>query len=423
MICLLLLALGAGAVMGQGVKANTLEYKFNASNDAELLTKVPHNGAVQVHVKNVNPFLYDIEIEGQSLTFNNQAPAGLVTALIPSLDVPSTDENKATTASVTPQTVPHVAHHDGGRVASAEVDNANKAYENIQAQQQALIELEAIAENKNLSVENLAQEKDNWLKRNYPKADAQTIQKEAQKAVECWDGCYQDAQNSLQDPVQLKALAEMQTALVKADYQALPTKINTLYNQLAPASFEHYSIPFIPTDNADELVIHVKISPKESAEATVGETVTEYPCTLRVTGGLKVDFSAGVGLAFMPDAAYVLKDLDTALQVTREPSSSPNIGALALVHFSYQTGASLTGGLSAGVMYDDSKRLRYLLGGSLLIGRRQRIAVSGGVAVGKVQLLSNTQQEDQLLPPGSELNYVERFRVGGFFGLSYNLSN
>lgn len=423
MICLLLLALGAGVALGQEGKVKTLAYKFNASNEKDLLTKVPHNGAVQVHVTNVNPFLYDIAIEGKSLTFNDQAPAGLTTTLIKSLEVPGADENSAADVSMTPQMVPHVRDQGEEGVAPAKVDNANKAYENIRAQQQALIELEAIAQNKNLSTGNLAQAKDNWLKRNYPGADAQTLQKEVQKAVECWDACYQDAQNSLRDPVQLKALAEMQTALVKADYQALPTKISTLYNQLSPASFEHYSIPFIPTDNADELVIHIKISPKKSAEATVGETVTEYPCTLRVAGGLKVDFSAGVGLAFMPDAAYVLKDLDTALQVIREPASSPNIGALALVHFSYQTGASLTGGLSAGVMYDDSKRLRYLLGASVLIGRRQRIAISGGVAVGKVQLLSNTQQEDQLLPLDSELKYVERFRTGGFISLSYNLSN
>jgi hypothetical protein len=440
MIFMLALVLGIGVVAGQeredkrcskGQKnarkfVKTLDYKFKASNadaKATFLTHIRHNGAVEVKVSNVNPFLYDIEIEGKSVSYNNNAPENLVAAMIPGLPMPKKSAENAASVAQTPKADTKSIMLDGGALSSqAEVDSANAAYEGLQRKQKALVELEKIARDPQLSMDGIVKDKKGWLNE-YFHGEASNILVDSDMAVKCWGKWREIALNATQDPEQLKALAAMQAALTKAEYTQLPAQIDGLYHKLDSAAFEHVSIPFRPAHDADELVIHIKISPKASAEDLIGKSVTEYPCTLRVKGGWRLDFSAGVGIGQMPNEEFALVDSGAVLHVVEERSTALSVGAMGLAHFRYRSCGDVTFGVSAGIMYDDSKRLRYLLGGSLMLGHRQRIVLSGGAALGKVQLLSGTQADKTTLNPGTKLLYVDRFRVGGFFGLSYNFGN
>ena len=446
MIWLLVLVLGTGTVAAQltdqgstttqkpNVPGNTppirsLKFNFKGQADGKLPWHIDYRDAIQVQVEGVNPFLYDVAVEGKSHSFNNNAPDGLIAALVPGLKQPADNAEKAAEVAATPM-LESLSHHGGNehgtngeKKTPDHITHANAAFTRLKDDQAAYAALQAISKNPNLTAEEVDQAKTNWRAVFFDEDPAKTIGTITQERVQCWESCRTEAEMALTDIEQIKALAEMQAALNRAEYQLLPSRIEQLYQQLHLKAFTYFSAPIAPEYNADELVLQIKVSPKSSAENIVGNSTTVFPCTLRVKGGWRLDFSAGVGIGVMPNQEFALVDVDTAMQVVEEQSTYMSVGAMALAHFRYRAAGPITGGISTGVMYDDSQRLRYLLGASTLLGHRQRIVLSVGLAFGKVQLLSKTQSDKATLPTGSELLYVDRFRVGGFFGLSYNFGN
>ena len=81
----------------------------------------------------------------------------------------------------------------------------------------------------------------------------------------------------------------------------------------------------------------------------------------------------------------------------------------------FATGASLS-------LYDGN--LRYLLGGSMLWGKRNKLSVTGGLSLGKIKELSSivTVEQDGILTVPVDTESVPTFnklKTGWFIGISY----
>jgi len=144
---------------------------------------------------------------------------------------------------------------------------------------------------------------------------------------------------------------------------------------------------------------------------TDANNVMSKPENIRISGGMKIDFSGGFILTGLRDYTYVLKDATvrytpqgssverdtTGNIIVKEEDGNNQVGVCLLSHFYPRISSHYNLGGTVGLMTSTNLNLRVMLGGSLLIsslfGSNNRITFSGGVVWGKVKRLS-TQHND-----------------------------
>jgi hypothetical protein len=149
------------------------------------------------------------------------------------------------------------------------------------------------------------------------------------------------------------------------------------------------------------------------------------PENIRMSGGMKIDFSAGFILTGLKDYSYVLKpqivqydpDDSTYLGasngplpmrdtlgnvITKENSGRADVGVSILTHFYPRLSSHYNLGGAVGLMTTTDLNLRLMLGGSFIVsslfGSNNRISFTSGVVWGKVKRLG-VQDEPYLDKP------------------------
>jgi len=171
----------------------------------------------------------------------------------------------------------------------------------------------------------------------------------------------------------------------------------TLLKDLRPMAFTT-----LRAKNRDYLVV-------KTFDANNTELSTE---NIRLSGGLKIDFSAGFVLTGLRDFSYILKD--TSVKYQRDPNQTATtdtsgnilirenigkrqVGVGILTHVYPRISSNYNLGLTIGLMSSTELDLRFMLGGSLmfssLFGSNNRVSLNGGVVWGKVKRLSNAYYE------------------------------
>lgn len=168
------------------------------------------------------------------------------------------------------------------------------------------------------------------------------------------------------------------------------------------------------------------------------------PIKVNVTGGLKIDGSGGLFItslidhnfknvaetyqdtSFFKTVDFQTTDSITAIteasrnRIEREDNGQFDLSAGALVHFYIRNSRTFNVGLSLGATINTQQTLRYLFGASLLVGRKQRVSFSGGLALGKVKRLATGLEEGQIFTGDASTAFREVNMIGSFLGLSYN---
>jgi hypothetical protein len=423
----LLMVCSVGLVRGQ--RNDVLEYRMGSFDQKKHYpTSVRHNGAAVVKIRNVNQLIYDVEVAGKSTSFNTEVPDVWSKYMLS----PST--------SVAPGAAATLAA-DGGapppppatKLAAAQADLAQ-----LETLKSLMYGLQLVAYSLETDSANVVQKRDEWLERTGFKtkdvlASRGDLSLKVFQKIRSWEEGLQKFDEGfakLAPPSDSEKLEKAEVDVLRAtakgtDYQKLAADILNLYDLLNAKTFTYTSAPISPDDNADELKLDIKIAPKPGLKMVVDAKTWQFSKRLPVRWGWKFDFSTGIAASGLNDEALALKSLgDTAgtLQIIQEVKHKSSFGVMALMHAHYRFGTPFTTGFSAGVMVDDSKRPRYLLGGSFILGNRQRIVLTMGAAYGKVNALSKTQEIGMSLPSGSNITYVERFRFGFFGGLSFNVT-
>lgn len=149
---------------------------------------------------------------------------------------------------------------------------------------------------------------------------------------------------------------------------------------------------------------------------TDANNVESKPENIRMSGGLKIDFSGGFVLTGLRDYSYALKDAvvkytlagtteqrdTTGNVIIKEDEGKNQVGVCILSHFYPRISSHYNIGGTVGIMTSTNLNLRIMLGGSVMIsslfGSNNRISFSGGGVWGKVNRLS-VQNEDYLDHP------------------------
>ncbi|MFD2938487.1 hypothetical protein [Flavobacterium notoginsengisoli] len=197
-----------------------------------------------------------------------------------------------------------------------------------------------------------------------------------------------------------------------------------------------YSIPQIK--NVDQYVFTVNITPKPNMNA--GKRLTNAPITVDILGGFRADVTTGLFGTSLVDEKYRIFADSTQVpgssptayikrkKIVKEDWGNKDYGVSALFHFYYKFNPYINPSLSlgAGMTISDKPKLRYFLGGSLLFGKTNRLAITYGAAMGQIEELSDRYVED---PDGNiytsnsdtTVDLKKRFQIKPFLSLTYSI--
>ncbi len=232
-----------------------------------------------------------------------------------------------------------------------------------------------------------------------------------------------------------------------AEVEVLVNQSLNIYNKLTQIRPYQFFDAVSPDEN-DQLLVDLTIKQKEpNVDPTNYKVIrngSDSPIRVNVSGGLKIDGSGGLFITslidhnfknvaetyqdttFFTTADFQITDSITAIseesrnRIERDDNGRFDISAGALVHFYIRNSRTVNYGVSLGATINTQQTLRYLLGASLLVGRKQRVSLSGGAAFGKVKRLATGLQEGQVYTGDASTAFREVNEVGYFFGLSYN---
>ncbi|WP_422358860.1 hypothetical protein [Reichenbachiella sp.] len=205
----------------------------------------------------------------------------------------------------------------------------------------------------------------------------------------------------------------------------------TLYYALDKKSHDlQYNVPQVK--NYDEIEFSLNILPKDSS---AGIYLSDEKVSIPIFGGFKIDGSSGLFYSSLTDHIFstvqdsvrsIAPDGSISYQsgnrIVRQNTSTGDPGLAGLVHFYSRWGKSLNlaFSLGAGFTFKDNPQARYLVGGSVLIGRKERIALSYGAAFGQVTRLKGEFEDPNIYQDVTNIT-TKRFDTGYFFSLSYNI--
>jgi len=162
------------------------------------------------------------------------------------------------------------------------------------------------------------------------------------------------------------------------------------------------------------------------------DTLVNETRTLYTKGGSSVGLSFSTGFFYtemFSDQSYYLKDRPDetkTLLPERRTVSDISIGGLGHIYYKISPFIRVGPAMGLAISPFDGKS-RYLLGGSLLLGREKMFGLTVGSAWAKVKELSaavSTDEQGQFLPKGTTtIPTIDRIRSKMFVGLTYNLAS
>lgn len=138
-------------------------------------------------------------------------------------------------------------------------------------------------------------------------------------------------------------------------------------------------------------------------------------------GGLRINSSAGITFLRFANGHYTYDNVDGVIDQTSADAFIPSL--TTMFHFYRQTPRSigLGGNFGFGVPIEGDKEFIYMLGGSAIIGKSQRVIVNFGAFGGKVERLSGVKVGD-VIAAGSIVPTKKIFELGGYVGLTLNIN-
>ncbi|WEK20510.1 MAG: hypothetical protein P0Y49_05085 [Candidatus Pedobacter colombiensis] len=212
---------------------------------------------------------------------------------------------------------------------------------------------------------------------------------------------------------------------------SLVTETIAMYELLMSTKFQYHS-NIIQLENADEVVYTLNIKGKTGVK-NANINVTNQPIRVPIFGGVKIDFSTGFYYSTIKNEKYALRsiainDSTNKKEIVNEGNfSGGTAGINALMHIYPRLSKHFNASLTFGVGKALDLNYSILFGGSLLFGRDNRFALSGGWNLSNIKVLSqanldSTGSRVQLANDATDVKYDNKFKRGAFVSFTYSLS-
>lgn len=350
---------------------------------------------VKFTINDINTFLYSPSIETESDSYNTTIPDGFKNYLI---TVPSVTINKIQIEDANPTPF---------ETFFIQLDTFKQ---NITKYQKLLLTL--YSDGKPFT--DINKEKETLLKANIIQNCYNNIS-EINKA-------YNEFLLTDPDAAQKKLLEDSYTYLKNKNYENLPEDFTILLNKININNFTVSSSQI----KADEDFINFKITvnPLDNdvvKKYGVARRKEKFNYRLEVLEGFKIDFSTGVYATNVINYKYITFKENGKYKVLRNDEGSINLGLAALGHVYWRCFENINLGFNIGAGVSNDEIVHYFLGGSLMLGKKQRVVLNGGATIGRVNRLSDLivekKEYDEL--PVQDFN-IKTYKTGWYFSVSYN---
>lgn len=196
----------------------------------------------------------------------------------------------------------------------------------------------------------------------------------------------------------------------------------TAINKMFAANFTSYTLPIdIHGKNIDYVNITLE---RYTLESNSEPEIFNY--RFWVTGGVKIDVSAGMFITSLLDAEFSTIDSTTdpsKKTIIENDNGVYDFGFGTMVNLKYRNYGNIAPMLSFGIMLTANQKFQILSGLGIAIGKDERIIIHGGIAMGRVSRLNNTLSLDTPIELGTnEIPTNQKFEIGHFIGITYNLA-
>ncbi len=142
----------------------------------------------------------------------------------------------------------------------------------------------------------------------------------------------------------------------------------------------------------------------------------------RNSGGIKFDVSAGFFVTGLKDKMYVFDyTSDSTKMIVEENTGKARVGLGLLSHLHSRKGGWFNYGACLGFEANNDIKVSYLVGGSLLFGYDKKFILNFGLALSKVDVLSNVHELGEVVPIATASIGLSKIWKHGFFaGATYN---
>ncbi len=200
-------------------------------------------------------------------------------------------------------------------------------------------------------------------------------------------------------------------------------------------NYHAINIPVVQMKNEDQFQWTVNFYKKKTV-------VDTRLYTMMISGGWKIDFSSGFVFNNLNDNEYAIQydiaDITPddgndnpveAAKIIKQDKGDYKVDIGLMAHIYPRTGRRANAGLNTGVVLRNGTTVKYLLGGSIMLGYEQRFVLSFGAVAGSVKKLDQTYEKamdkyvakSTLTTISSSVPTVDFWDWGGFVAISYNL--
>lgn len=377
-------------------KTSYIIYDWSTNEIASMPSSVPYDQSIAMHVININPNLYEVEINGQVSNLNTAGLTQLSQLLTPS---PATPPSPAEGQEEVPA-------QDSDEKTDTRADSL------LTASQKAaclFMELDIFLQRKLMDTrpsidffeaELLILNENIKTILNLDAVSRSTIQAHADQMLE--------------EAKSLEGEAEQQVR----QWAAQVRQAAELYHRLINITYEVRSVALQPGEH-DLVVFNMEVKKD-------GAVIHDQPYRVPVRGGIKIDASTGLVFTGLQNFSYATRDTTvsdttffrtpdfqttdsiTAITPTTQKiitRADPGIGDLGLglmAHFYSRNTIfginlcapgsrcinNISAGLNLGVVTTADLSPRFMFGVSLIFGLQQRFILSGGLSAGKVKRLA-----------------------------------
>jgi hypothetical protein len=238
--------------------------------------------------------------------------------------------------------------------------------------------------------------------------------------------------------------------MVKYKFDNIKNEVETLYNLVSVSELRKKlnNIEILDKILSEEDAFTVTSDPVQALEDYVefkikikqnnilgNSIIAQVPKTFTyieyARGGVRWDFSVGTVFDFgIKNQEYEIKPITSSpssFQIISNNKTQYTPTIAGLLHTSFRSNNMFAFGFSLGASIDlTSLNLNSFFPGiSLLIGKREKIIFTAGPSFKKVKQLKEIYQTDTTYSGTIQAEDVTspQFKIGGFFGISYNLTN
>lgn len=450
------------AALERGIKSRTLYFDFN--NPVPIENQFfPANKVITLQLLNVNPFLYEVSINDTLITFPNQKPP-LFTELFAMPTLNKVQDVQPNTMNSNAYMWAEILKVKSIPEQEADQDSLMKKFihkystledstKKVLSLGDLLTELDKIVVKCNLDLEESKRLAQTYiLSKHINGIDESAFPVGLQSAIDNMIASNLEAATDfIKEGEQLKgnylisanevsAIKELIDNAVKLKEKLVKISEVNLGQRIAE-SYDHvFSSRINPFKTAsagygaDQLLFKIKV--KKLKEVNCPKPITSFDVKANIVGGVKIDFSAGPVLNFgrnkffdqsyRKEPFYIGNRLTDSISIEKNNNNNQAMFSMgAFLHAYTRVSGYLNAGLVVGGSLGTDQRFYTHFGGSLIIGKSDRLILSGGLSIAKSDMLSSRYDEKQLLKTAiaPEIIPIEKVtRVGGFFSLTWNLN-